>query len=505
MRLYNTLTRRLGEFKPLKKGGAGIYSCGPTVYWNQHLGHMYAYTQWDVLVRYLRYLGYQVTWVMNITDVGHMTSDQDFGEDKMEKGAQREGLSVWQIADKYIAQFLESLDLLNIQRPDVLCRATEHIQEQIDLIKKIEANGFTYKTKTGLVFDTAKFPDYAKFARLNLGRQYPGSRVEVDPEKKRPWDFLLWVTNQPNHLMQWDSPWGRGFPGWHIECTAMSAKYLGERFDIHTGGKEHIPVHHTNEIAQAFGVFGQRTANFWLHNEWLRLKGGEKMSKSKGNFFTVQDLVAKDIDPLALRYLILTSHYRKGLDFSWEALGAAQTAYEKLKEYVSEWKNSGTSDGGRLKRSPAPDGAGRSRRDSSRRRHSLLAVAKPRYGGARWRRTAEVGEYKESFLEKLDDDLNLPEALAVLWQVAKSDIPGPDKLDLVLDFDKILGLKLGKVSKLQSFKVSREIRKLVEEREKLRKLGKWEEADRIRRKIEKGGWMVEDTEEGSKIKRRIIN
>ncbi|MEK7118677.1 MAG: cysteine--tRNA ligase, partial [Patescibacteria group bacterium] len=287
IKLYNTLTRKLDNFKPIKKGFVGIYSCGPTVYWNQHIGHMYAYVQWDLLVRLMRSLNYSVKWVMNITDVGHLTGDNlgdaDTGEDRMEKGAKREGLSVWQIADKYIVQFLESVDSLNIQRPDVLCRATEHIPEQIELIRKMEARGFTYLTATGLVFDTAKFPEYADFARLNLTEQKAGARVTVDKEKKNPWDFLLWVKNQPNHLMQWDSPWGRGFPGWHIECTAMSTKYLGETFDIHTGGKEHIPVHHTNEVAQSFGAFGHKTANYWLHNEWLLVKG-EKMSKSLGNF-----------------------------------------------------------------------------------------------------------------------------------------------------------------------------------------------------------------------------
>src|SRR3989344_1834426 len=235
MKLFNSLTRQVDEFIPIKKGKVGVYSCGPTVYWNQHLGHMYAYVQWDTLVRLLRYQGNEVKWVMNITDVGHMTSDEDTGEDKMEKGAKREGISVEEVAQKYIDQFLQSMDLINIQRPDLLCRATQHIPEQIEMIKKIEANGFTYKTQTGLVFDTSKFPSYADFAGLNLEHQEAGARVEVDPGKKQSWDFLLWVTNQPNHILQWDSPWGRGFPGWHIECTAMSVKYLGEQFDIHTG------------------------------------------------------------------------------------------------------------------------------------------------------------------------------------------------------------------------------------------------------------------------------
>ena len=339
VKLYNTLSRKLEEFKSLNGNEVGIYSCGPTVYWNQHIGHMYAYVQWDCLVRTLRYLGYKVKWVMNITDVGHMTSDEDLGEDKMEKGAKREGLSVWEIADKYIVQFKESLSLLNITLPDIMCRATEHINEQIELIKKIEANGFTYKTKTGIVFDTSKFPGYADFARLNLNEQNAGSRVEVDPEKKKPWDFLLWVTNQPNHIMQWDSPWGRGFPGWHIECTAMSTKYLGDQFDIHTGGKEHIPVHHTNEIAQGFGAFGRQTANYWLHNEWLTIDG-EKVSKSLGNSVLATDLVEKGYNPLSLRYLILNSHYRAGLNFTYESLKGAQTALERLYGFVTNLKSS---------------------------------------------------------------------------------------------------------------------------------------------------------------------
>ena len=463
VRLYNTLTRKLEEFEPIKKGEVGIYSCGPTVYWNQHIGHMYAYTQWDILVRYLRYSDYQVKWVMNITDVGHLTSDQDSGKDKMEKGAERENLSVWKIADKYIAQFLESLDLLNIQRPDVLCRATEHIAEQIDLIKKIEANGFTYKTKTGLVFDTAKFPDYAKFARLNLAKQYSGSRVEIDPGKKRPWDFLLWVTNQPGHIMQWDSPWGRGFPGWHIECTAMSTKYLGNQFDIHTGGKEHISVHHTNEIAQGFGAFGRRTANFWLHNDWLREKGGEKMSKSKGNFVTAQDLVAKCLDPLGLRYLILTSHYRRGLDFSWEALAGAQTALGRLKNFTGG-KESGE------------DTSGVTRRGSR-----------------------EVEEFRQKFLAAVNDDLNIPRALAVVWETVRDRrVEDREKRELILDLDRILGLKLGEAGKVT--KAPKEIKELAVEREKLRKAGKWEEADKIRREVEELGWRIEDAAEGPKVK-----
>lgn len=461
IKLHNTLTRRNDKFTPIKKGEVGIYSCGPTVYWNQHIGNMYAYIQWDTMVRFFRYIGLKVKWVMNITDVGHMTSDADAGDDKMEKGAKREGITVWQIADKYINQFMASVDSLNIQHPDVLCRATEHIQDQIDLIKKIEANGFTYKTKTGLVFDTSKFPGYADFAHLDLSKQDAGARVEVDPDKKSPWDFLLWVTNQPNHLMQWDSPWGRGFPGWHIECTAMSTKYLGESFDIHTGGQEHIAVHHTNEIAQGFGAFGHQTAGYWLHNAWLTLKDG-KMSKSLGNVYTVQDLAAKGFDPISYRYLVLTSHYRKGLVFSWDALLAAQTAYNRLKDMMSDWKTVGRKEMG----SDDPQ---------------------------------KIDQYRQRFLDRIADDLNYPEAMAILWEVVKSDIPAPDKRDLLLEFDQIFGLRLDEEKEQEA--VPDEIVKLAEKRKSFRDEKKWDEADGVRKQIESLGWEVKDTPAGFLLKK----
>jgi cysteinyl-tRNA synthetase len=469
---YNTFSRKLEKFKPLKSGRVGIYSCGPTVYWNQHVGHMYAYVQWDTLVRFLKYLGYQVKWVMNITDVGHLTSDQDTGEDKMEKGAKREGLTVWQIAQKYINQFLDSMKLLNIQKPDVLCRATSHIKEQIELIRKIEKNGFTYRTKTGLVFDTSKFPGYAKFAKLNLKKQFSGARVEVDKEKKKPWDFLLWVTNQPTHIMQWNSPWGRGFPGWHIECTAMSAKYLGKQFDIHTGGKEHIPVHHTNEVAQAFGAFGRQTAQTWLHNEWLVFEG-EKMSKSLGNMVLAQDLAAKGFNPLAMRYLILTSHYRKGLNFTWRGLKAAQTALDKLYEKIVSLK---------------------------------IQISKPKFQIKSKFQNPKTEKYREEFIRCLSEDLNVAGALGLAWKALKDkSLPPAQKYKLLMDFDKVFGLRLAEVLPLPNLKLPLEIKKLVERREKLRKEKKWSEADEIRKKIEKSGWQVEDTPEGPKTRQIAKN
>jgi len=452
LKLYNTLTRKKETFKPIKPGRVGIYSCGPTVYWYQHIGHMYAYVQWDILVRFLKHNGYKVKWVMNITDVGHMTSDEDSGEDKMEKGAKRENLTVWEIADKYLKQFVQSMELLKIQKPNILCRATDHIKEQIELIKKIEKNGFAYKTKTGLVFNTSKFPDYPKFARLNLKKQYVGKRVEIDPEKKKPWDFLLWVTNQPQHIMQWESPWKSGFPGWHIECTAMSTKYLGKRFDIHTGGKEHIPVHHTNEIAQAYGAFGQQTANFWLHNEWL-LIDKVKVSKSLGNIVLMADLIKKGFNPLSLRYLFLTSHYRRGLNFSWKSLEAAQTALNKFYDFFASLKNS-----------------------------------KGKINSA----------YKKKFLEILNNDLDAPGALALAWKLLKDKkIKNQDKRKTLLDFDRVLGFNLREIKKPT---IPEEIKKLVAKREKFRKEKNWKLADEVRKEIERRGYRIEDTEKGPIIK-----
>jgi cysteinyl-tRNA synthetase len=448
MKLYNSLTRKIEEFKPISSKKVGIYSCGPTVYWNQHIGHMYAYVQWDVLTRYLKFLGYEVDWVMNITDVGHMTSDEDAGEDKMEKGAEREGISVEEVASRYTKQFLESLDLLNIKRPNVLCRATEHIQEQIALIKKIEANGFTYKTKMGLVFDTQKFAGYNKFARLDLKKLKTGSRQEVDPEKKVPWDFFLWVTGRPKHTMRWESPWGVGFPGWHIECTAMSTKYLGSKFDIHTGGIEHIPVHHTNEIAQGHGAFGDQTANYWLHNAWLMSQGEQKMSKSLGNFVTVQSLVEKGCDPLALRYLILTSHYRKGLNFSLESLSSAQKALGKLMSQVQVLK--------------------------TQVQRTMLSAEKEK----------KIQKYSQRFQESMSNDLNTPQALAIIWEVLKSNIPSEDKYDLAVSFNEVFGLRLAQVPGVK-YQVSGELQKLIEEREKKRSEADYMAADKLREEIVK--------------------
>ena len=453
--LSNTLSGKKEKFVPNKDKEVGIYSCGPTVYWNQHIGHMYAYVQWDVLVRTLRYFGYKTKWVMNLTDVGHMTSDEDVGEDKMDKGAKREGISVWDIANKYIDQFKESMKLLGINTPDVLCRATDNIPEQIKLSQKIEANGFTYLTKMGLVYDTGKFPDYSKFGNLDLEELKTRDDVEVDHDKKFPWDFFLWAIN-PRHTMKWESPWGEGYPGWHIECTAMSTKYLGENFDIHTGGIEHIKVHHTNEIAQGHAAFGHQTANYWLHNGWLTGKDGEKMSKSLGNYVTAQELIEKGYDPLSMRYLILTSHYKKGLRFSFESLDSAQKALNNLRELVLSSKN-----------------------DTQR-----TALSKEK--------DQQIISFQENFAKALSDDINAPQALAVLWETVKSNIPGQDKYDLAISFDEVLGLDLSNIKDIKTPEIQDNVKILMEKREQLRQEKKFAEADKIRDEIINLGINVTD-------------
>lgn len=463
MKLYNTASKKIEELNPIVAGKVGIYSCGPTVYWNQHIGHMYAYVQWDTLVRLLRYLGMEVTWVMNITDVGHLVSDEDTGEDKMEKGAKRENVSVWTLAEKYITQFKDSLDLLNITKPQLM-RATEYISDQINLAKVIEKNGFTYETKKGLVFDTSKFSEYSKFAGLNLDKQKKREDVADDPEKKNPWDFFLWAKDT-KHVMQWESPWGIGYPGWHIECTAMSTKALGDRFDIHTGGIEHIGVHHTNEIAQGFGAFGHQTANYWLHNAWLLGKSGEKMSKSLGNFVTVQEVVEKGYDPLALRYLFLTSHYRKGLAFSYDSLDAAQVALFKARQIVAQ-----------AKASP----------------RNTLSEAK----------LDKINLFRASFEEAFSDDLNASKALSVLWEVLKSNIPSEDKYDLATAFDQVLGLELTKETHLQ---IPDEVQELAKARQKLRASGDFVGADDLRSQIAAKGFVVKDQPNGFELKEKKIN
>lgn len=455
LKLYNTLTRKTETFKPIHKDFVGIYSCGPTVYWYQHIGNLRTYIFSDILKRVLQYNGYKVKHVMNITDVGHLTSDSDTGEDKMEKAAKKEGKNAKELADFYWEVFREDFKKLNIIEPDIWSKATEHIQEQIDLIKKLEKKGFTYSTSDGIYFDTSKLKDYGKLAKLKKENLEAGKRIEMK-EKRNPTDFALWKFSEEKGKRQqeWGSPWGVGFPGWHIECSAMSMKYLGETFDIHTGGMDHIPIHHTNEIAQSEAATGKKFVNYWLHGAFL-LFDKKKVSKSTGGLYTISELEKKNFDALDYRYFCLLKYYRKPLDFTLENLEAAKNAYERLKNIISNL------DKGQKINNKKIEGA------------------------------------KKQFLEIINDDLNMPNALSFLWEVLREDkLNDSEKYELALEFDKVLGLKLGEEEEI---KIPKEVAKLAKEREEARKKKNWKESDELRNRIKKLGYWVNDTDEGSRV------
>ena len=458
-RLYNTLTRSVEEFKPLHENEIGMYSCGPTVYDYQHIGHMRRYVGDDILIRVLQWNGYTVNHAMNITDVGHLTSDSDTGEDKMEKGAKKFGLSVWDIAHKFEKQFFDSTDVLNILRPDVLMHATDYIDEQIDLVEVLEKKGYTYTIAgDGIYFDTSKFSGYFKLSRQNPDELKKGARVEFVEGKKNPADFALWKFSPKGEKrqMEWDSPWGVGFPGWHVECSAMSIDALGETLDIHTGGIDHIAIHHTNEIAQAECATGKQFVRYWVHHNFLVVEN-QKMSKSIGNIFTVQDVVEKGFDPMALRYLYLQTHYRQEMNFTWEALEAAQTAYHKLiRDYRLLLDKNGI---------PSQ-------------------------------------EYLDAFTDALNDDLNTAKAVSIMWEMMKSDIPENVKAATLQDMDGVLGLQIiDRELEEEKVEVPQKFLDLVGKREALRKAGEYQAADEVRAEIEKQGFTVSDTKEGPKIEK----
>lgn len=479
MKLYNTLSRTVEDFQPMHDSHVGFYACGPTVYDYAHLGHLRKYTMDDVLVRTLRHAGYEVKFVENITDVGHLASDEDTGEDKMEKGAKKYGKSVWEIAREFEDFFWKSMDSMNIVRPDVSCRATDHIAEQLEMVKELERLGFTYVIEgDGVYFDTSKLDDYGKLqSRKVTESQSEVSHVsrigEVDG-KRNPTDFALWKFERPgeNRAMVWESPWAkRSFPGWHIECSAMSMKYLGQQFDIHTGGIDHIPVHHTNEIAQAEAETGKKPfVKYWVHHNFLKIEH-EKMSKSLGNFFTIDDVREKGFDPMALRLLFLGTHYRSEMNFTWENLAGSQKAWQNLQAKIVQYKQ----------------------------------AEMP----AKMTQTEEklVEEFHVRFFQKIEDDLNTSEALAVLWEVIKSELPDSLKLELLLDFDEVLGLGMSKLSVI-SYQLSEirlkdlpeKVRELVEERNTAREEKNWEKADELRKKIEELGYELVD-EDGKTLVR----
>ncbi len=472
MKLYNSLTQQVEEFVSNKKGRVGMYTCGPTVYDFDHIGHGRKYTYDDVLKRVLIYNGYEVHHVQNITDVGHLVSDADAGEDKLEKGAVKFKKTPWEIADFFTEAHFVSMDLLNIMRPSVSARATQHIGEQIELIKRLMDKGFAYDTPEAVYFDVSRFPRYdGLFGQHLLGKQVAvRDEVQTGEYKKNPVDFSLWfkrVGRFADHMMHWDSPWGDGFPGWHIECSAMAMKYLGESFEIHTGGEDHIYIHHPNEIAQSEAATGKPFAKYWLHYAFLTVDG-QKMSKSLGNFYRVEEVVEKGFSSLALRYLYLTAHYRTPQNFTWSSLAAAQTAYDKLKEFVTKVRNS-----------------------KSEIRNNLSQE-----------KQNKLQKFQTRFIEAINDDLGMPAALAVVWELIKSNIPDYDKVDQIMEWDEVLGLGLGNLSQMDT--ASEVVMKLVKDREQLRNSGKFVEADNVRMEIEKLGWTVLDTKTGTSLK-KIIN
>lgn len=467
MKLYNSLSQKIEDFSPLNPPKVTLYACGPTVYDYTHIGHLRTYSNIDILKRTLTYIGFNVEDVMNVTDVGHLTGDDDTGEDKLEEKAKKSGKTVWEVAKFYTEFFAKSVKLLNIEPPKKLVKATDHVKDMIQLVQELQKKGFTYETKEAIYFDTNKFSSYGKLSgqKLKDKKQQARSEVYVDPEKKNPSDFALWFKKQGrfvNHEMSWKSPWGQGFPGWHIECSAMSMKYLGETIDIHAGGIDHLPVHHENEIAQSEAATGKPFVRIWFHNEFL-LVDGQKMSKSLNNFFTVEDVEKKGIDPMALRLLYLQTHYRKQMNFTWEALAAASSAHQGLREMVLSLKQQGD-------------------------RTSLSEE-----------KLSKVDEYKKQFSEALMNDLQIPQVLALMWEMLKSNIPSQDKLDLLFDFDQVLGLN---VSEIKEEKIPFRIIQLQNEINKARGEKDFQRSDKIRKEIEEQGYKVQDMPSGTVVKKK---
>ena len=481
--LFNTLGRHVQTFEPLVPGKVGFYGCGPTVYNYAHIGNLRAYVTHDILVRTFRRLGYEVSHVMNITDVGHLSDDADSGVDKMVRSAEERGKSVLEIADFYTQAFFRDIERLNIVRPTVVCKATEHVPDMIELIKRIEANGFTYSAGGNLYFDISKFAPYGELALLRLDELKAGARIDTDANKRNPGDFVLWFTKSKfeNQALVWDSPWGRGYPGWHIECSAMSIKYLGETFDIHAGGIDHIPVHHTNEIAQSEAATGKHPwVKYWVHNEFLVLDKG-KMSKSAGGFLTLQTLVDVGYDPLDYRYFLLGGHYRSQLQFSYAALDGARNARKSL--------------GDKLRSLAAQAGPS-----------FMAAFSAPAPQAGKRAKSAQAAKYLLNFNRAISDDLNTPRALAELWGLLKDpSIEATDALAAAFDMDEVLGLKLAEEAAPRNDSggdpaLAAEIESLIEERKEAKKAKNYGRADEIRQQLKERGIILEDTPGGTSWK-----
>lgn len=457
LKVYNTLTRRKEEFVPLNDKVVTMYSCGPTVYSYAHIGNMRAYLFMDSVRRTLKYNGYKLKGVMNITDVGHLLSDGDDGEDKMEKASREQQKSVYEIAAIYTDAFMKDLAKLNIGKPEIIAKATDHINDMIKYVEALVEKGYGYETSDGIYFDISKFREYGKLSGLDLEGQRAGARVDVNDEKRNPADFALWKKAPKEHIMQWESPWGMGYPGWHIECSAMSRKYLGDTFDIHTGGVDHIPVHHENEIAQSEALVGHKTVDYWMHVEFMQVDGG-KMSKSLKNTYTVSELEQKGYSAMAFRYFCLNTHYRKKLNFTFEGMDAAKTAYNRL-----------------------------------------LAAVHSHKGGKSFDEEA-VKKYDEIFTEAINDDINIPLGLGVLWNMLKEK-PSQAIYDLAMKFDKVLGLALDTESAPEKVEAPEEVIKLAELRLKARKDKDWAQSDVLREQISKLGYQIIDKKDGYDIKK----
>ena len=463
---YNTLTRKKEEFHSIDENRVRMYSCGPTVYSYAHIGNFRTYIFMDTLRRVLKYNGYELKHVMNITDVGHLESDADEGEDKMEKAARKEKKDPYEIANFYTEIFLKDMEKLNIDKPEIITKATENISQMIEYVKEIIKNGYAYETSKGIYFDISKLDKYPVLSNRKLDDQIAGARVDVDPEKKNPYDFALWIKAPENHIMKWESPWGLSYPGWHLECSTMGRRFLGEEFDIHTGGVDHIPTHHENEIAQSKGATGKIPAHVWMHCEYLQVDGG-KMSKSLGNTYTISQLEEKGISPLAFKLFCFTAHYRNKLNFTFEGAYGAQKALERL--YDSYIKNA--------------NGVDDVDEDI-------------------------IKEYEERFLAYINDDMNMPGAMSVVWEIARNVKKSIKFADLLLKFDKVLGLDMKNAENYllefkheESEELPEEIKALVEERKQARAEKNWAKSDEIRDRIISLGYSIKDTKDGIIVKK----
>lgn len=462
LRLYNTLTKKKEEFVPIDKENniVTIYTCGPTVYNYAHIGNMRTYIFMDTLRKVLKYNGYKLNHVMNITDVGHLTSDADEGEDKMSKSAREQNKSVYEIAKIYTEAFFKDIHRLNISEPEHIVKATDHIKDMEEYVKEIIKNGYAYETSKGIYFDTSKLPTYGELSRIKIDNQKAGARVDVDKEKKNPLDFALWIKAPKEHIMKWDSFAGLCYPGWHIECSAMSRKYLGEKFDIHTGGVDHIPIHHENEIAQSKGATGKNPANIWMHVEFLLIDNG-KMSKSLHNVYTLDDLEKRGIEPLAYRYFTYTSHYRNKLNFTWDGIKSCQVSLDRLRELVNSHKDLNNNVDDKV-----------------------------------------LKDFENRFIEAINDDLNMPVAISIVWELAKYSVKSNKIYELIMKFDSILSLDLNKVKKdNKNVEVPNEILELLEQRKKARESKDYALSDTLRDKIKEKGYIVKDTKEGQEIEK----